>query len=61
MSGQCAGWHESPETITLCAALAVEIDGTAPWIQVVLARFFEAASITGRAMSVKRSTVSATD
>ncbi|MCM3614522.1 hypothetical protein M3672_08725 [Microbacterium enclense] len=34
VAGLCAGWYESPETITLCAALAAEIDGTGPWVQV---------------------------
>jgi hypothetical protein len=32
VAGTCAGWYESPETITLCAALAAEIEGAAPWV-----------------------------
>lgn len=34
VAGLCAGWYESPETITLCAALAAEIEGAAPWVQI---------------------------
>lgn len=34
VAGTCSGWYEAPETITLCAALAAEIDGAAPWVQV---------------------------
>ncbi|REC97288.1 hypothetical protein DEU35_3053 [Microbacterium sp. AG157] len=34
VAGTCAGWYESPETITLCAALAAEIEGANPWVQV---------------------------
>lgn len=34
VAGTCAGWYESPETITLCAALAAEIDGAGLWVQV---------------------------
>lgn len=34
VAGTCSGWYESPETLVLCAALAAEIEGAAPWVQV---------------------------
>lgn len=33
VAGRVAGWYESPETMTLCAALVGQIEGAAPWAE----------------------------
>ncbi len=33
VAGRVSGWYESPETMTLCAALVDQIEGAARWAQ----------------------------
>jgi len=34
VAGLCSGYYESAETAPLCDALAAEIEGAGPWVQV---------------------------
>ena len=33
VAGLCSGWYESEETRPLCDALAADIEGAGPWVQ----------------------------